>query len=86
LDEEGLNMAVSVSQAKAIPEKAAIEVQGAVHPLPKSERSIFSLIERNRFAVMASPFCLAAIMIFLNMFAGQRVHAVIDYLTGISQR
>jgi len=77
-----LNMATSLPRAKANADKAAI----AVPPPPKAEGSIFSLIERRRVAVLASPICLAAIMIILNMFAGQRVHVVIDFLTSIPQR
>jgi hypothetical protein len=75
-------MAVGVSQAKTDPKRAAI----AIPPQPKGEGLIFSFIERNQFAVMASPICLAVIMIILNMFAGQRVHAVIDFMTSIPQK
>lgn len=75
-------MAMGVPQTKTNPENIGISVP----PSHKNEKSIFSFIERNRFAVLASPLCLAAIMIFLNMFAGQRVHAVIDFFTSASPR
>ena len=55
-------------------------------PLPESEGEFFLFIERNKIAVLSSPFCLAAIMISLDVFAGERVRAVIDFLTGITQR
>jgi hypothetical protein len=84
---QGVNMATSLPRAKANTDKTAVASPSTPKSAPpESEGSIFSLIKRRRVAVMASPICLAAIMIVLNMFAGQRVHAVIDFLTSIPQR
>jgi hypothetical protein len=46
---------------------------------------LLSLIERNRFAVFATPFCLAGVMILLETFGGQRFHDVINFLVRIPQ-
>jgi len=52
---------------------------------PESDGPIFSLIQRFRVVVLTSPLWLAALMIGLRMYGGQRIHAVIDFLTGIAQ-
>jgi len=78
-----LSMATSMPTAKKA--KITAEVVGG-NALPASQSRFFSFIEQNRVAVLASPFCLAAIMISLNIFAGRKIHAVIDFLTGFSQR
>jgi hypothetical protein len=50
------------------------------------EGAILSFIERSRIVVLTSPLWLAAIMIGLYTYGGQRVHAVIGFLSGIAQR
>jgi hypothetical protein len=74
-------MATSMSTAKKVTKEDAGKA-----PPPASQSKGFLFIERYRVAVTISPFILAGIMISLNMFAGQRIHAVIDFLTGFSQR
>jgi len=49
------------------------------------EGYLISLIERNRVAVYATPFCLAGIMVLLDTFGGKRFHEVINFLVRIPQ-
>jgi hypothetical protein len=83
---QSFNRASSMPQMKENSQKAKVVIRRPISTPPEADWAIFSFIERNRLAVMSSPLCLAAIMILLNTFAGQRVHAVIEFLSGAAQK
>jgi hypothetical protein len=79
-------MATSIPQMKEKAKKAEVIMSETIAVSHKNDGVFFSFIERNRFVVMASPFCLAIVMILLKMYANPQVHTVIDFVTGISQK